>query len=161
MLVPNQTVKIKLTKFTKDYYEDKGYKVSSDDEIITVRVEDLPKSSKIIAKFQCDDCGKIFEKQYASHFDQLTKKPKPDYCKQCLINRNKEKYLQTNEIIRVRGNDIRKVVYEVIAKEKQGYECLFPIQRRTVPKTDGKGFTYFYFTKMKLVDSKKLFASGI
>ena len=65
-----KTVKIKVRKNLKDYYNQKGYNCEVGD-VIEINTIDLPLHSSIKVKYQCDnpECKSIQEISYA------------DYCK--------------------------------------------------------------------------------
>ena len=57
----SETVKIIPKARSITYYKNKGYIFNSGEEI-EVKVEDLPKSSRVKVKVKCDYCPKSFEK---------------------------------------------------------------------------------------------------
>ena len=76
-MIIEQTLIVKLTKRNKKYYKEKGYKVDTSE--ILVNTNDLPLQSHYIVDVKCNNCNKIFQKEYKS-----VSKYKNHYCsKEC------------------------------------------------------------------------------
>ena len=76
-MIIEQTLIVKLTKRNKKYYKEKGYKVDTSE--ILVNTNDLPLQSHYIVDVKCNNCNKIFQKEYKS-----VSKYKKHYCsKEC------------------------------------------------------------------------------
>ena len=76
-MIIEQTLIVKLTKRNKKYYKEKGYKVDTSE--VLVDIKDLPLQSSYIVFVKCDNCDKIFQKEYKS-----VSKYKKHYCsKEC------------------------------------------------------------------------------
>lgn len=76
-MIIEQTLIVKLTKRNKKHYEEKGYKVDTSE--ILVNVNDLPLRSNCIIDVKCNNCNKIFQKEY-----RFVSKYKKHYCsKEC------------------------------------------------------------------------------
>ena len=71
-----KTIKIKVRKNLKDYYNQKGYDCEAGDEI-EINTMDLPPHSSIRVKYQCDnpECRSIHEIK----FEDYLKKGKREY----------------------------------------------------------------------------------
>lgn len=83
MLIKGQEFKVKINKRTKDWYESKGYDVSSKE--IFVKAEDLSKSSERKVKVVCDNCGCEYEIAWNHYMEH----PTYTYCGKC---RNTRRY---------------------------------------------------------------------
>ena len=76
-MIIEQTLIVKITKRNKKYYKEKGYKVDTSE--ILVNTNDLPLQSHYIVDVKCNNCNKIFQKEYKS-----VSKYKKHYCsKEC------------------------------------------------------------------------------
>ena len=76
-MVIEQGLTVKLTKRNIKYYKEKGYEVDTSE--ILVDIKDLPLQSSYIVFVKCDNCDKIFQKEYKS-----VSKYKNHYCsKEC------------------------------------------------------------------------------
>ena len=76
-MIIEQTLIVKLTKRNIKYYKEKGYKVDTSE--ILVDIKDLPLQSSYIVDVKCNNCNKIFQKEY-----KTVSKYKKHYCsKEC------------------------------------------------------------------------------
>lgn len=96
MLVPNQTVNIKVNGRCIKYYKDLGYEIPTrfskwsksgivydTDKEIVVKVEDLPIYSIAMVDVICDVCGKKIKRQYCNYITQHTYEI--DTCVDCCL----------------------------------------------------------------------------
>ena len=76
-MVIEQGLTVKITEKNIEYYKEKGYEVDTSE--ILVDIKDLPLQSSYIVFVKCDNCDKIFQKEYKS-----VSKYKNHYCsKEC------------------------------------------------------------------------------
>ena len=80
---------VKWTANNKRYYESLGYSYTKQFDIVTVRVEDLPKGSHIIVGIQCDYCGREYQTEYRGYLGGRIIVPK-DCCAKCQQQKTKE-----------------------------------------------------------------------
>jgi hypothetical protein len=145
MMIDEQKIKINLNKSkNKQYFLDKGY--APVDNIIYVKIDDLPINSTYKVKVKCDYCGDVYERQYCQVYN------KENYCcKNCIYLKAKETNLKKYGVENPgQRKDIREKVeqtmlekYGVInayqlesvrqnTKEKYGVE--FPFQSEEIRK---------------------------
>lgn len=68
MLIPNQFFEIHITAQNRKYYLEKGYEEALNNKNITVKAEDLIKSSRIKVRLICDFCGREYLKIWRDIF---------------------------------------------------------------------------------------------
>lgn len=108
----SKSVKVKVTSNVCKYYSNLGYKFKCN-EIIEVKIEDLPKQSNYLVDVSCDNCGKEYKIEYYLY----SKRGPKIYCKDCkhikAKNTNLKKYgcenpFQNEEIREKQKNTIRE-----------------------------------------------------
>lgn len=96
-MILTKTVQVNVGGAYQKYYEQKGYKIpkrqdkrgrilAKQDVKIEVSIYDLPKTSGVLVKYSCDDCGSIHEVKYATIFgrkDSQYLKTKETLCSNC------------------------------------------------------------------------------
>jgi hypothetical protein len=79
-MILQKFVDINITPRNITYYKEKGYDVNSNN--IQVKIDDLPRYSRIIVEIECDNCHKISKISYSKYMDNFDR-----YhfytCKQC------------------------------------------------------------------------------
>lgn len=85
----NETVKIKWTKRNRDYYENKGYKYTFDNDDVFIQTNDLSPGSGIKVNGNCDYCGDPICVPWNMYRERHDRYPK-DACKKCAPLKNKE-----------------------------------------------------------------------
>jgi hypothetical protein len=89
MLITKE-LEIEIARGNVKHYKELGYNCKVGD-IITVKVEHLPKQSKIVVDVTCDYCGKPIKRQYSNHINQISKDViKKDSCVECKWIKTKE-----------------------------------------------------------------------
>lgn len=83
MLITKE-VSVKVSKYTLNYYKQKGIDCKIN-EIITIPTEFLPQKSIIKVKYKCDLCGEIYEIEYANYIKKRERKYslEGDFCIHC------------------------------------------------------------------------------
>ena len=77
-----ETVKTKWNGKTKKHYESLGYNYTKMGEEFEVRVEDLPKTSRVSIKCVCDNCKSEFSWSY-EEYNKRVKENGNTYCSKC------------------------------------------------------------------------------
>ena len=86
-MVPEQTITMTWTGFTKEYYIEKGYEYTGMRTTFQVKLEDLSKKSKKKITVICDYCHKPFYPMYAN----FMRNPNPPHsCNDCKHEKAKE-----------------------------------------------------------------------
>ena len=89
-MIINQFVNIDIKSGKSlSYYNSKDYKCNIGD-IISVNVHDIPKSSRVIIKAECDYCGNIREISNKSYNDQTKNNKKYACSRKCSFLKSKE-----------------------------------------------------------------------
>lgn len=83
-MILTKEVEVKLWSNHVKYYLDLGYKGKHGD-VITVKVEDLPRRVKTKVKVQCDYCGTIKQIAYADYLNAIEKHGRYT-CNKCMYN---------------------------------------------------------------------------
>lgn len=134
IILLTKTVDMTITSRNANHYKEKGYdipmkysqslhkQVIDVGAIITVRVEDLSKTSKVKVQRKCDNCGKIQEVLYKD-WKRQTLPELGDLCKDCAIkikypHAMKEKYGEVNPAL----VDVCKEKRKQTCLEKYGVE---------------------------------------
>lgn len=92
MGIITKEVKIKLWGKTVKYYNDLGYEGKYGD-VITVKVEDLPKGSNVKIKYLCDYCEKEVMTMPYADYTRRTKEVNKMACKHCYGQKVAEVFL--------------------------------------------------------------------
>lgn len=101
-------VEVRWNGKSRKYYEDLGYKYTKHNDIFTVHIEDLLKTSHIKIDVQCDYCGKCYKKEYRRYIkDNYNSIIPNDCCAECqpikaresnLVNYGVENTTQLKEV---------------------------------------------------------------
>ena len=75
-------VKVRWHVNNRKHYEKIGYVFTKYGEVFYADILDLPKCSKIIIKYECDNCGRIFKCSYAA-YNRNKKEDGKKYCSDC------------------------------------------------------------------------------
>lgn len=94
MLIPNQKIRVKITKKNKEWYEQKGYVNINQGEIILVNAEDLTPGVKIEVKVKCDYCGDNIDTMWKYYFPHRNDK---NACKHCRLKKASETTLKQRQ----------------------------------------------------------------
>lgn len=94
MLIPDQKIKIKITKSNKEWYEKKGYINVHKGEEILVNVEDLTLGSHAKVQIKCDYCGGY---SHVIWKDYVNRAPGKDACKNCKLKKGSETTLRQRQ----------------------------------------------------------------
>lgn len=93
-MVLNQIITIPVNNKHIKYYKDKGYNITHNNQIMSVNINDLHKTSNAQILIRCDFCGEIFTRKYKCYCDTPNKKW--DACPKCIPQKRKmvvlEKY---------------------------------------------------------------------
>lgn len=104
MLIENQLIETTWAPSNCAHYIEKGYKFTKMRSKLTVKAEDLPKSSIAKVKVECDYCGKIILKNYCNYTKEI-QKYNISSCNDCKGNKIKK---TNNEKVKSRQIDIFK-----------------------------------------------------
>lgn len=92
-MIESKTIEIIVHKTNKKYYNQLGYNCNVND-LIKVKVEDLPLSTKTKILIKCDYCGEIIERAYNNYIKQTQKDIiHKDACIKCAAIKRKESNL--------------------------------------------------------------------
>lgn len=94
ILKPNQYVETKWNNFTKKYYQSLGYEYTQTGDSFKVKVEDLPKKSRIKVKVVCDFCGKEFD-MFMYAYTYSTENREKVACTKCKHIKTQETMMET------------------------------------------------------------------
>ena len=86
-MILDKTVKVKTASRSIKYYRDLGYECGKNTEI-EVKVEDLPKGSRVCLNVACDYCNKKLIKSY-DQYNKSLKNPIEKSTVNCYYNRKK------------------------------------------------------------------------
>ena len=75
-------VKVRWHVNNRKHYEKIGYVFTKYGDVFYADILDLPKCSKIIIKYECDNCGRIFKCSYAA-YNRNKKEDGKKYCSDC------------------------------------------------------------------------------
>ena len=75
-------VKVRWHVNNRNHYEKLGYVFTKYGDVFYADILDLPKCSKIIIKYECDNCGRIFKCSYAA-YNRNKKEDGKKYCSDC------------------------------------------------------------------------------
>ena len=75
-------VKVRWHVNNRNHYEKLGYVFTKYGDVFYADILDLPKCSKIIIKYECDNCGRIFKCSYAA-YNRNKKEDKKIFCLKC------------------------------------------------------------------------------
>jgi len=108
MLISKE-VKVKVIPKTMKHYLSKGY-ICNKFDIINVKIEDLTDGSHCYIDFNCDYCGKNFQRKYVDYKNILSREQfiHKDACNEC-------KHLKQNEIKSFKLNN------NILTKNDNGY----------------------------------------
>jgi uncharacterized membrane protein len=168
MLISNQIYKIKLNSKHVKYYKEAGYNIPTKEsewkckgvvydfsKEIYVKLEDLPKNSKIQVDVICDVCSKFFQRVYQSYNACHT--DGSDYCLECSKIKRKQTCINKYGVDCTTKLDIVK---EKIAKTNiERYGGTTPISSKEVKNkiknTNLKRYGCEYGLSSKEVQDKK------
>lgn len=123
MIKEEQTIEIKITGCSINWYKSKGY-ICKVGETIQVKPEELPNSSHHKITVICDDCGREYTKQYRDYLKRVNEHPDKKFvCQKCCSN---DKYLVDKKVTKAKqtfldnyGVDNPNKVPEIKEKVKQ------------------------------------------
>lgn len=90
-MIINKTINVKLANNKmKNFYHKKGYIILPESSIIEVKIEDIPKHSRVKIDVICNKCNSSQNITYTNYTSCITKSNDGNYyCKLCsYINRN-------------------------------------------------------------------------
>ena len=99
MLVSKE-VQVKWGNRNKNWYENKGYIFTKQNDEFVCKAEDIYPNSKMKVLVECDYCHKIYERQYDLHINSLD-----DCCKEC-------KSIKISKSLKSKESTFRKSFYD-------------------------------------------------
>lgn len=106
MLITKE-VQMKITSRNRPYYKEKGYDTTQ--EIVSVKVDDLPSGSHYDVEVKCDYCGETTTKNYRHYLKQRETIEK-DACRKCTYLKEKDLWGEEN-VRKRRGHCKGRLVY--------------------------------------------------
>ena len=156
MLISDK-VSIKISSKTIKYYIDKGYLDISLNDIVDIKIIDLPKYSRVIIKVKCDNCN--LEKDIIfSDYNKVTNNLKEKYfCKNCKSQKIKNTVQKKYGVDNVFQLDIVKEKLKKTNLKNTGFE--YPTQNKETfdktKKTNLERYGFEYPIQNKEVKEKQ------
>lgn len=94
MLVPNQKIKVKITKANQEWYSQKNYENAFVGETIIVDAEDLTPGAHVKVKVICDFCGAYIDVVWKDYYRRNNGK---NACKNCRLKKASETTLKQRQ----------------------------------------------------------------
>lgn len=123
-MIYSKRVNVKWNSKNKKYFVDKGYVFTKMGEELSIRIEDLKKSSHEEIEIQCDYCGDIFLKKY-SYYNRNKKRNnniEKDACRNCVGKKTSESNMKKYGVYSIRQLDVIQEKIKDTNKKKYGVE---------------------------------------
>lgn len=106
-MILDEEIKVRWHHMTCDHYLSKGYGPYKNQEVFTVKVEDIQETSHVEVNIQCDYCDTKRKVEFRNYYTAVTNTPIKKYaCQKCTKKKAHEHNLIKNELGTLTKNDL-------------------------------------------------------